>query len=119
MGIETGKILEVKNKEVLVVGIARSGVATARFLAGKGTSVTLTDIRSEAELAQTLREIPAGTAKIIAGRYPEYDAGDFDFLVVSPGVPLTVPPVRRAFALGVPVLSELELAKRPGTVFVP
>lgn len=104
------KYLNVKDKKVLVVGIARSGIAVAKFLLEQGSRVVLTDTKSLAELAGTLREIPAGSVEIIAGRQPEITPGAYDFLVVSPGVPLTIPPIQRAFELGLPVLSELELA---------
>jgi UDP-N-acetylmuramoylalanine--D-glutamate ligase len=104
--------MEIKNKRVLVVGIARSGVAVARFLVEKGAMVTLTDSKTSEQLRETLRELPAGKVEVMAGVYPKVTAGDFDLLVVSPGVPLTVAPVRQALAAGVPVLSELELAYR-------
>lgn len=111
MTVDDNRAFDVKNKRVLVVGIARSGVAVAKFLAEKGTRVVLTDRKTGAQLAETLREVP-GSVEVVAGSYPDYAAGDFDFLVVSPGVPLTIPPIQRAFNLGVPVLSELELAYR-------
>lgn len=106
--------LDVKGKKVLVVGIARSGAAVARFLADKGTRVVLTDQKPKDQLVDTLKDIPAGV-EVIAGEYPDYGSGDFDFLVVSPGVPLHIPPVKRAFDLRIPVLSELELAYRFST----
>lgn len=104
--------MEINNKKVLVIGIARSGVAVARFLVEKGAVVTLTDNKTSEQLREALRELPAGKVEVMAGVYPKVTAGDFDLLVVSPGVPLTVAPVRQAFAAGVPVLSELELAYR-------
>lgn len=109
MAHETEKYLEVKDKKILVVGIARSGIAVAKFLVAKGSRVVLTDKKGLAELADTLQEVPK-SVEIIAGQYPEMAAGVYDFLVVSPGVPLTIPPIQRAFELGIPVLSELELA---------
>lgn len=110
MAYEKEKYLNVKNKKILVVGIARSGIAVAKFLVEKGSRVVLTDKKSLAELADTLQEIPVGSVEIIVGQYPEITAGAYDFLVVSPGVPLTIPPIQLAFELGIPVLSELELA---------
>lgn len=104
------KYLDIKDKKVLVVGIARSGIAVAKFLVGKGSVVVLTDKKSLAELTNTLQNIPVGSVEIIAGQYPEITPGSYDFLVVSPGVPLTIPPIQRAFELGLPVVSELELA---------
>ena len=42
--------MELKNKNILVVGLATTGVACARFLASKGAAVTVTDMRSEEAL---------------------------------------------------------------------
>ncbi|PKM80644.1 MAG: UDP-N-acetylmuramoyl-L-alanine--D-glutamate ligase [Firmicutes bacterium HGW-Firmicutes-14] len=105
------KGLIVSDKRVMVVGIARSGIAVARFLSLKGTKVVLVDRKTKEELGTALRDIP-GDVAVFAGQYPDFNPGDYDFLVVSPGVPLTIPPVRRAFDLGIPVFSELELAYR-------
>lgn len=109
--VQQDKLPEVKDKRVLVVGIARSGVAVAKFLAGKGTRVVLTDNKTKEQLGTVLRDIP-DEVTIIAGTTPQFDTGDYDFMVVSPGVPLTVPLVMRAFELGIPVYGELELAYR-------
>ena len=49
--------MELKNKNILVVGLAKTGVACARFLASKGARVTITDMRSEAALAGPLAEL--------------------------------------------------------------
>ena len=112
MTMESEKNSELKNRKALVVGIAKSGIAVAKFLLQKGTRVVLTDQKSLAELADTLSELPTGSVEVIAGEYPLVNAGDFDLLVVSPGVPLGMPLIQRAFLLGIPVLSELELAYR-------
>ncbi|WP_418790567.1 UDP-N-acetylmuramoyl-L-alanine--D-glutamate ligase [Phosphitispora sp. TUW77] len=102
-------ISEWENIKVLVVGMARSGIAAAAFLAGKGAGVVLTDKKTREELNDILDQVPE-TVEIIAGEYPEFGAGDYDFLVVSPGVPLNIPPLERAFDLGIPIYGELELA---------
>ncbi|MBU7005638.1 UDP-N-acetylmuramoyl-L-alanine--D-glutamate ligase [Phosphitispora fastidiosa] len=100
---------EWENIKVLVVGIARSGLAAAGFLAGRGARVVLTDKKSEEDLQDVLDQVPENVG-IITGVYPEFGSGDFDFVVVSPGVPLNIPPIERAVNLGIPVYSELELA---------
>lgn len=96
----------------MVLGAARSGLAAAEFLAGRGARVTLADRRPEAEL---VKEAEAMRALGVATMFGEPDFGVFttaDELVVSPGVPLTVAPVVQAKAAGVSVIGELELAAR-------
>ena len=100
---------KLENIKVLVVGIARSGLAAAGFLAGKGGRVVLTDKKTREDLKDVLDQVPENVG-IITGAYPEFVSGDYDFLVVSPGVPLSIPPIKRAVNLGIPVYSELELA---------
>jgi UDP-N-acetylmuramoylalanine--D-glutamate ligase len=106
-------MVNLKGKRVLVIGLARSGQAVARFLAGVGARVTGTDIKQETDLeAESLNELRALSVNLVTGVYAEVQDGQYDLAVVSPGVPLTVPPVEAAERLGVPVWSELELAAR-------
>jgi len=106
-------MVNLEGKRVLVIGLARSGQAVARFLAGEGARVTGTDIKQEADLEEeSLNELRALSVNLVTGVYPEVQEGQYDLAVVSPGVPLTIPPVETAERLGVPVWSELELAAR-------
>lgn len=103
--------LNLKNKRVLVVGIGKSGLAVAGFLAGKGASVTITDKKARQDLGQAVNSLPKEVT-VAAGAYPEVTPDSFDMVVTSPGVPLTEQPLRQALERKVPLLSELELAYR-------
>lgn len=96
-------------KRVLVVGLGLSGLAALETLTRQGYQVTGCDARTEEELGAVLARVPAG-AKIVGGGYPP--ARDFDLVVVSPGVPLEIPPLAEARQLGIPVWGELELGWR-------
>ena len=104
--------VELKNKRVLVVGVARTGTATALFCAARGAVVTATDSRGEAEIgdaAATLRE--AGVELELGG----HDKNIFvqqDLIIPSPGVPADSPLLQAAHANGIPIWSEIELAYR-------
>jgi UDP-N-acetylmuramoylalanine--D-glutamate ligase len=103
----------LSGKKVTVVGLAKSGVAAARLCAREGARVTVTDRRSEAELAAALSGLgaPSGFRRRLGG----HDLADFegaDLVVVSPGVPLALAELRAARAKGVPVWGEVELAWR-------
>jgi hypothetical protein len=92
----------------VVVGMARSGVAAARLLHSRGESVFVTDSgkpRASAELDAL--GIPWEGGQHTAAKFLQADE-----IVVSPGVPLTIPPLQAARAKGVPIISELELASR-------
>nr|MDQ3010691.1 UDP-N-acetylmuramoyl-L-alanine--D-glutamate ligase [Acidobacteriota bacterium] len=103
--------MEVAGKNILVAGLARSGVAAAEFLSARGARVTVNDAKPESELkdAATLR---AKGIEVIGGGHPRELFEKSDLIVVSPGVPLALEPFRLAKAVGVPVMSEVELASR-------
>lgn len=102
--------MELENKKVLVVGAGKSGVAVSMFLAQKGARATLTDSKKPEHFNGGLDQLANAGVELVLGENPEVEAGRYDLVVVSPGVPLTVPPVARAFQLNIPVLGELELA---------
>jgi len=104
--------MELKNKNILVVGLAKTGVACARFLASKGARVTVSDMRSEAQLTSQLAEL-AGFE--ISRELERHDQATFlksDLIVVSPGVPMDLPQLVKAQQAGIEIISEIELAAR-------
>jgi len=105
-------MLNFEDKRVLVIGMARSGQAVTRWLIRLGARVTGADIKEEQELGEGLTELKGLPVKLITGGYPDLKQGLFDLVVISPGVPPTIPPVQAAARLGVPIWSELELATR-------
>ncbi len=94
------------------MGLAKTGVASARFLAGQGADVTATDMRDEVALAGLLEELSGLDIRYLLGRHDEADFVGADMIVVSPGVPQEHPMLIKATAAGVPVISEIELASR-------
>src|ERR1700746_69764 len=102
--------MELDNKRVLVVGLGRSGVASALFLKSRGARVTVSDSKSEDKLGS---EIPVLLDHGIAaetGRHGERTFQNQDLIVVSPGVPVDAQPLAQARALGQAVIGEIELA---------
>ncbi len=97
-------------KNVLVVGLGRSGAAAARLAAAKGARVTITDRRPEPELAAAAAALPAGVARELGGHRAASFVGA-DLIVLSPGVP-EIPELTAARRAGVAVTGELELAAR-------
>ena len=105
-------VIELAGKQVLVVGLARTGIATALFCAERGARVTATEARPELEIAETAAKLrAAGVALELGGHRPETFVQQ-DLIVPSPGVPPTMPALAAARAIGVPVWSEIELAWR-------
>ena len=101
-----------EGKKVLVVGMARSGVAASQLLRAYGAEVTVNDSKSEEELGDQLsslqglkleRRFGCGAMDLLKGH---------DCLIISPGIPDTAPFVRKAKEMGLYVIGELELASQ-------
>jgi len=104
--------IELRNKRVLVVGLARTGVATALFCAARGAHVTATDTRAENELGETIAELRKAGVALELGGHREEIVMDSDLIIPSPGVPANAPLLQFARAKGVTIWSEIELAAR-------
>ena len=103
---------DMHGKNVLVVGLGKSGVASALFLQSRGARVTVSDAKSQQQLQD---EIPALLEKGITvetGRHGERTFRNQDLIVVSPGVPTNLPQLAEARREGTPVIGEIELAAR-------
>lgn len=104
--------MDLKNKNILVVGLAKTGVSCARFLASKGARVTVTDMRSEAALTGQLAELAGYDIVRELERHDEATFINSDLIVVSPGVPMDLPQLVAAKRAGREIISEIELASR-------
>lgn len=103
---------DLQGKRVLVVGLARTGIAVSLFAAGYGATVTATDEKPESALAETVARLRAAGVKLEFGPPIESTFVEQDLIVVSPGVPARLPALEQARALRIPVWSEIELAWR-------
>jgi UDP-N-acetylmuramoylalanine--D-glutamate ligase len=104
--------IELAGKQVLVVGLARTGVATALFCAARGARVTATEERPESQVAETAAKLRAAGVTLELGGHRPNTFTEQDLIIPSPGVPPTMPALAAAHAIGVPVWSEIELAWR-------
>ena len=99
-----------EGKKVLVVGMARSGVAAAQLLRAYGAEVTVNDNKTEAEMGDQLRPLDGLQLERKFGRGAMSLLEGKDALIVSPGIPDTTPFVVKAREMGIYVIGELELA---------
>jgi UDP-N-acetylmuramoylalanine--D-glutamate ligase len=104
--------IELKGKRVLVVGLARTGVATALFCAARGAHVTVTDTRSEAELHEAIASLGTIGVAMELGSNRQDLTHRGDLVIPSPGVPADAPILSAARAAGATIWSEIELASR-------
>lgn len=92
----------------LVVGLGASGYSCVRFLARQGRDLRVVDSRLEPPFASQLRDtLP--DVDVDFGEFDEAPLDDVERVITSPGIPSSVPLIQRAFKLGLPVVSDIEL----------
>ncbi len=97
------------DKKVLVVGLARSGIGAASLLDRLGARVSVCDSKPRSMLESQIKQLPS-TVEVITGDNPREAFASSDLIVISPGVPCNIPPLKYAQEKGIPVISEIELA---------
>src|SRR5512141_2934285 len=104
--------MNLERKEVVVVGLARSGGAVAGLVASRGAMVLANDIKPESEISEAADELRKLGVTLSLGSHPESLFLDADLIVLSPGVPADLEPLETARGAGVEIRSEPELAGR-------
>jgi len=102
--------LDFSSKKILVIGAGKSGTAAAKVLFKRGAEITVCDKRKAEEINSTCKDLRQMDIVVYTGQYPPVKKGYYDLLVVSPGVPLNIVPIREAYNEDIPVISEVELA---------
>ncbi len=108
--LRTIKAMELQGKKVLIVGLARTGVAAARFLARQGVRLKVSEARPALEVEAAWKALQDLPVEWELGGHTIPFFGKVDLIVVSPGVPMDIEPLVQARAKGIPVISEIELA---------
>ena len=110
--------MDLQGKRALVVGLGKSGVASALFLKSRGARVTVSDSKPEAELRNEILLLLDHGITVETGGHGDRTFRGQDLIVVSPGVPFDAPQLEQARALGETVIGEVELAAQflPGSI---
>lgn len=107
-------IQTLKDKNVLIVGLGKSGKAAAKALNEAGAKVSVQDSKSADKLdTQFIRYMQNEGITAYLGSVPE-DMTAFDMLVLSPGVPPALAHIEEARKAGIEITGELEMAYRLG-----
>ncbi|RQD73797.1 MAG: UDP-N-acetylmuramoyl-L-alanine--D-glutamate ligase [Candidatus Syntrophonatronum acetioxidans] len=104
--------MELKGKEVVVLGMGLSGVSAAKLMAQEGAFVIINDCKGKEDLKTHLKELePYKNLKTVMGGHPEDIVNKNTHLVVkSPGIPMNIKPVKKALELGIKIITEIEVA---------
>jgi UDP-N-acetylmuramoylalanine--D-glutamate ligase len=104
--------IELRGMRVLVVGLARTGVATALFCSAHNAKVTATESRSEGELGDVPAKLREAGVRLELGGHTERTFLAQDLIIPSPGVPADHPFLEAARSKKITIWSEVELAYR-------
>jgi UDP-N-acetylmuramoylalanine--D-glutamate ligase len=104
--------MELRGKNIVVVGMARTGIATARFLLDRGARVTVSEAKPTAQLSAEAMALAQQGVLLETGGHQMETLRGAELIVVSPGVPLDIAPLREADKSGIEIISEIELAYR-------
>src|SRR5215475_4535397 len=110
--------MELNGKRALVVGLGKSGVASALFMKAHGARVTVSDTKSGDELRNEIPVLLDHGITVETGGHGDRTFRGQDLIVVSPGVPVDAPQLQMARSQGELVIGEIELAARflPGPI---
>jgi UDP-N-acetylmuramoylalanine--D-glutamate ligase len=104
--------MQLKDKNIVVVGLGRTGLAAARFLHRQGARVLVADEADEAQLGGSVRMLREMGVALELGPHRITSFKSADLIVVSPGVSHTIEPIKQAKSRNIPLMSEVELASR-------
>lgn len=104
-------MIDLDGKTVVVVGLAQTGIAVAKFCAKRGARVIVTDGKPADQLAKQIAQLEGVPVRLSLGGHDLSTYLAAELIVMSPGVP-SLPETRAAAAAGIPVLAEIELAYR-------
>jgi UDP-N-acetylmuramoylalanine--D-glutamate ligase len=100
---------KLKDKHIVILGLARQGMALARFLVEAGAEVTVSDLQSEGALVDRLQELTGVPIRYVLDGHPISLLDDADMLCLSGGVPLDIPIVEEALERGIPLSNDAQV----------
>lgn len=102
--------MDLKNKNILLVGLAKTGVSTIKKLNKLGANIIVNDIKPKEKLEGIIEEIDnLDNIEYVLGKHLE-NIENIDLTIVSPGVPLDLPFIEKIKSEGIKIIGEVELA---------
>jgi UDP-N-acetylmuramoylalanine--D-glutamate ligase len=104
--------MELKDRKILVVGLGKTGLETIDFLLDRDADVRASDSSALESIKETVKNLESKGVQVEAGGHTNGTFLWADTIVLSPGVPFSVPQIQKAMTEGIEVISEVELAYR-------
>lgn len=103
--------MNIKDKNILIMGLGISGVSTAKALYSLGAKISILDAKTEEQLSSYINELKdINVSYFLASN--EMELNNIDLIIKSPGIPLDLPILKKAEALGIEIITDIELANR-------
>lgn len=103
-------LTQLKKERLLIVGLGRTGQACSEFLFKRGFSLSLSDKNEDVSSKEFLRNWREQIHRLYLGEQSSKQLNQIDRVILSPGVPRTLPFLREAKNRGIPIMGEVELA---------
>jgi len=104
--------MDIKDKKVVVIGLAKSGTTIAKILHRLGANVVVNDAKNEAQCTEK-RELESLGITVICNGHPDnLIDGNVSLVVKNPGIPYSISPIVKAESLNIPVVTEVEVASQ-------
>lgn len=104
--------MDFQGKKVSVLGARTTGIQSALFLAKKGASVFLSELRNGKEFSEVRKKLEENGIEFEFGQHTWAEMEHSDLVIISPGIPPSAPIYQKAIGSGIPIWSEIELAFR-------
>ncbi|MBT3180947.1 MAG: UDP-N-acetylmuramoyl-L-alanine--D-glutamate ligase [Deltaproteobacteria bacterium] len=102
--------MNFNRKKIVVVGLGKSGIATARYLCKQGASVVVSDQKAADQLVKECEALKGCDVQFSLGKNDPALFLGVDLIALSPGVPTTIPGLKEARAVGTDVVGDMEIA---------
>src|SRR5699024_4833618 len=102
------KLMHFPYKNIVVLGLAKSGTLAANVLLENGLSVTVTDQQAKRE-DSAVQQLEKLGATIVLGEHPFRLLQTADLIVKNPGIPYDIPFLQEAISQNIPIITEVEL----------
>jgi UDP-N-acetylmuramoylalanine--D-glutamate ligase len=106
--VKVGLAATERRTKTLIVGLGKTGLSCARFLTARGEEIAVTDSREQPPGLKELRALLPDAA-VFLGSFSDEALKHADRVIVSPGVAVSTPYIRKARSLGLPVMGDIEL----------
>lgn len=104
-------MLKIKGKNVLVVGLGKSGEAAVRYFTEQGAKVTATDEKNKQEMGDAFKRLEDLKVNLELGRFNETTFTSTDLIFLSPGVSRALPEVKAAIDAKIAVTNDIEILR--------